>query len=104
MVGPPGFEPGTSCTPSKRASQAAPRPDSAGLSRLEIIGIACSSLVYTSADSALANLSTMFARCQNARRIKALPHKLVRNNAKADIPYQAREIALYLPSPERRRE
>ena len=27
MVGPPGFEPGTSCTPSKRASQAAPRPD-----------------------------------------------------------------------------
>ena len=28
LVGPPGFEPGTSCTPSKRASQAAPRPDS----------------------------------------------------------------------------
>ena len=27
LVGPPGFEPGTSCTPSKRASQAAPRPD-----------------------------------------------------------------------------
>src|SRR5712672_1586848 len=27
MVGLPGFEPGTSCTPSKRASQAAPRPD-----------------------------------------------------------------------------
>ena len=28
LVGPPGFEPGTSCTPSKRASQAAPRPES----------------------------------------------------------------------------
>ena len=27
LVGPPGFEPGTSCTPSKRASQAAPRPE-----------------------------------------------------------------------------
>ncbi len=27
MVGLPGFEPGTSCTPSKRASQAAPQPD-----------------------------------------------------------------------------
>ena len=27
MVGPRGFEPRTSCTPSKRASQAAPRPD-----------------------------------------------------------------------------
>jgi hypothetical protein len=30
LVGPPGFEPGTSCTPSKRASQAAPRPDCRG--------------------------------------------------------------------------
>src|SRR5581483_4164273 len=30
LVGPPGFEPGTSCTPSKRASQAAPRPDLTG--------------------------------------------------------------------------
>ena len=28
LVGPPRFELGTSCTPSKRASQAAPRPDS----------------------------------------------------------------------------
>jgi hypothetical protein len=28
MVGLPGFEPGTSCTPSKRASQAAPQPES----------------------------------------------------------------------------
>src|SRR5262245_25036512 len=27
MVGATGFEPATSCTPSKRASQAAPRPD-----------------------------------------------------------------------------
>ena len=27
LVGPPGFEPGTSCTPSRRASQAAPRPE-----------------------------------------------------------------------------
>ena len=27
LVGLPGFEPGTSCTPSKRASQAAPQPD-----------------------------------------------------------------------------
>ena len=27
MVGLPGFEPGTSCTPSKRASQAAPQPE-----------------------------------------------------------------------------
>src|ERR1035437_4029739 len=27
LVGPPRFELGTSCTPSKRASQAAPRPD-----------------------------------------------------------------------------
>ena len=27
MVGLPGFEPGTSCTPSKRASQAALQPD-----------------------------------------------------------------------------
>src|SRR5215510_14672097 len=31
MVGLPGFEPGTSCTPSKRASQAAPQPESCGL-------------------------------------------------------------------------
>ena len=28
LVGPPRFELGTSCTPSKRASQAAPRPES----------------------------------------------------------------------------
>src|SRR5262252_10212497 len=28
LVGLPGFEPGTSCTPSKRASQAAPQPES----------------------------------------------------------------------------
>src|SRR5262245_35477188 len=27
LVGPPRFELGTSCTPSKRASQAAPRPE-----------------------------------------------------------------------------
>jgi hypothetical protein len=27
LVGLPGFEPGTSCTPSKRASQAAPQPE-----------------------------------------------------------------------------
>ncbi len=27
LVGPRGFEPRTSCTPSKRASQAAPRPE-----------------------------------------------------------------------------
>jgi hypothetical protein len=27
LVGLPGFEPGTSCTPSRRASQAAPQPD-----------------------------------------------------------------------------
>ena len=27
VVGLPGFEPGTSCTPSKRASQAAPQPE-----------------------------------------------------------------------------
>ena len=32
LVGPPGFEPGTSCTPSKRASQAAPRPDRSAFS------------------------------------------------------------------------
>ena len=31
MVGLPGFEPGTSCTPSKRASQAALQPDSSSL-------------------------------------------------------------------------
>src|SRR5262245_1997629 len=30
MVGATGFEPATSCTPSKRASQAAPRPDGRG--------------------------------------------------------------------------
>ena len=30
MVGATGFEPATSCTPSKRASQAAPRPDGKG--------------------------------------------------------------------------
>ena len=34
LVGPPGFEPGTSCTPSKRASQAAPRPEQRSASRL----------------------------------------------------------------------
>src|SRR5580700_6216774 len=33
LVGPPGFEPGTSCTPSKRASQAAPRPEITSLSQ-----------------------------------------------------------------------
>ena len=30
VIGAPGFEPGTSCTPSKRASQAALRPVAAG--------------------------------------------------------------------------
>src|SRR5579885_2881812 len=35
LVGPPGFEPGTSCTPSKRASQAAPRPDSISLAHAQ---------------------------------------------------------------------
>ena len=30
MVGAAGLEPTTSCTPSKRASQAAPRPDRIG--------------------------------------------------------------------------
>jgi hypothetical protein len=42
LVGPPGFEPGTSCTPSKRASQAAPRPEcihSSALSRLSLAKI-----------------------------------------------------------------
>jgi hypothetical protein len=34
-VGAPGFEPGASCTPCKRASQAAPRPDQ--LQRREIL-------------------------------------------------------------------
>jgi hypothetical protein len=29
-VGAPGFEPGASCTPCKRASRAAPRPDLPG--------------------------------------------------------------------------
>ncbi len=33
LVGPPGFEPGTSCTPSKRASQAAPRPENFSLAQ-----------------------------------------------------------------------
>ncbi len=31
MVGLPGFEPGTSCTPSKRASQAAPQPETSSV-------------------------------------------------------------------------
>ena len=31
LVGLPGFEPGTSCTPSKRASQAAPQPEGSSL-------------------------------------------------------------------------
>jgi hypothetical protein len=35
LVGPPGFEPGTSCTPSKRASQAAPRPEVFSLTQAE---------------------------------------------------------------------
>ena len=35
LVGLPGFEPGTSCTPSKRASQAAPQPESPKITRLE---------------------------------------------------------------------
>ena len=34
LVGLPGFEPGTSCTPSKRASQAAPQPESFKITRL----------------------------------------------------------------------
>ena len=38
LVGPPGFEPGTSCTPSKRASQAAPRPESLHLNATRLLG------------------------------------------------------------------
>ena len=33
MVGLPGFEPGTSCTPSKRASQAALQPEGSSLAQ-----------------------------------------------------------------------
>ena len=36
LVGPPGFEPGTSCTPSKRASQAAPRPEAYSLTHVQL--------------------------------------------------------------------
>jgi hypothetical protein len=36
LVGPPGFEPGTSCTPSKRASQAAPRPELSYCTRVNV--------------------------------------------------------------------
>ncbi len=39
MVGPAGFEPATSCTPSKRASQAALRPDHPDLAKAGIIQI-----------------------------------------------------------------
>src|SRR5205823_13560975 len=40
LVGPPGFEPGTSCTPSKRASQAAPRPEMFSLPHSHIEAVA----------------------------------------------------------------
>ncbi len=41
LVGLPGFEPGTSCTPSKRASQAAPQPDMNDLQQINRCLHAC---------------------------------------------------------------
>ena len=46
MVGTTGFEPATSCTPSKRANQAAPRPD-----RAHFLGGVIISLWFNSANS-----------------------------------------------------
>src|ERR1039458_7942747 len=40
LVGPPRFELGTSCTPSKRASQAAPRPESSIVRQTGAAGVA----------------------------------------------------------------
>ena len=37
LVGLPGFEPGTSCTPSKRASQAAPQPETPSVAHVLIL-------------------------------------------------------------------
>jgi hypothetical protein len=37
LVGLPGFEPGTSCTPSKRASQAAPQPETPSVAHALIL-------------------------------------------------------------------
>jgi hypothetical protein len=41
LVGLPGFEPGTSCTPSKRASQAAPQPESPIVTVLQTGQLSC---------------------------------------------------------------
>src|SRR5208283_1226203 len=39
LVGLPGFEPGTSCTPSKRASQAAPQPETPSVAHVLVLAV-----------------------------------------------------------------
>src|SRR5262249_35594125 len=73
LVGLPGFEPGTSCTPSKRASQAAPQPESLSYNYSYFPACAAASTLawalYIASKASAGSTSTCgLASCSWARR------------------------------------